>query len=96
MLEGNARDLAHKISVDTARMLNDYMAAKIKRVAPKQGVPDAGIAAGYVYMAMLGGTVSVISSVISSVIEAVAGKNPDLAQQLREKIIKNVTEAGTQ
>ena len=92
MLEGNARDLAHKISLETARMLNDYMTAKIRRMAPKLGIPDAGIAAGYVYMAMLGGTVSVISSVI----EAVASKNPDLAQSLREDMIDKIGKAGTQ
>jgi hypothetical protein len=92
MLEGKTRNLAHKISLDTARMLSDYMAAKIKRVAPKLGVTDASVASGYVYMAMLGGIIAAVAGVI----EAVAQKNPDLAAKLREDIIEKVAKAGTQ
>ncbi len=86
------KNLTHKISQDTARMLNDYYCAKIKRIGPKLGIPDAGIAAGFMYMAMLGGTVAVIASVI----EAVAKNNPELAQALREDMASKISMAGKQ
>lgn len=90
MLDGKARELAQKISIDTARYVNDYYTAKIKRMAHKLGIPDAGMAAGYVYMAMLGGTVGVICSVI----DGVATRNPDLAQKLKEDMAAKIMGAG--
>lgn len=78
------QQLAHKISKDTATMLSDYFKAKVVRLQDR-------VNPGFVYMAMLGGAVATITSVI----EAVAKNNPDLAQALREDIAKKVTEAGT-
>lgn len=94
MLNENLRELAHKISLDTARMVSEYFEAKVKRTQKtlaKQGV-DPGIAAGYAYMAMLGGTIGTVTSVI----EAVSKNNPDLGAKLREDIIEKVGKAGTQ
>lgn len=89
--------LAHKISLETARFVNDYYEKKVKRMAPKiagkTSTPEQqAIAAGYVYMAMLGGTIGVVTSVI----EAVAKNNPDLAQKLREDMVGKIQQAGTQ
>lgn len=73
-----------KVSNDTARMLSDYMDAKTRRL---KDVEPADV-----YISAVAGAVGAICGVII----AIQQRNPDLAQQLREKIIKNVTEAGTQ
>jgi hypothetical protein len=73
-----------KISNDTARMLSDYIETKVRRLKD--------IEPAEVYISAVAGAVGAIGGVII----AIQQRNPELAQQLREKIIKNVTEAGTQ
>lgn len=73
-----------KVSGETARMLSQYMDAKAKRLKDLDPAE--------VYISAVAGAVGAICGVIV----AIQQRNPDLAQQLREKIIRNVTEAGTQ
>lgn len=73
-----------KVSGDTARMLSDYIETKVRRLKDLDPYE--------VYITAVAGAVGAICGVII----AIQQRNPDLAQQLREKIIKNITEAGTQ
>jgi hypothetical protein len=95
-MHNEMKALAHKTSMETARFVNDYYERKVKRMAPKiagkaSSPEQQAIAAGYVYMAMLGGTIGVVTSVI----EAIAKNNPDLAQRLREDMTAKIQQAGT-
>lgn len=77
---------AQKVSKDAARQLSDYYKAKLKRLTVNDGSRDSAVATGQLYMAMLGGTIAVVVSVL----EAIEQNNPDLAKMLRGKIVAQV------
>jgi hypothetical protein len=73
------QDVARKISIETFRFVGDYYEKKISRLKDKAP-------AQFVYMAMLGGTIAAVVSII----EAIEKSNPQLSGALRADIAAKV------